>query len=93
MIAQSSVGMLSPGLMENCPTVDIPEQQLPTSENMIGLLLYCFSVLVINGLVYYYASIRSLSLWRTFSGRFFFYIGSAISRHGTIIEQHYSRRK
>ncbi len=41
---------------------------------------------------HYYASIRSLSLRLAFSGCFF-YIGSAISRYGTTIEQHYSRRK
>ncbi len=41
---------------------------------------------------YYYVSIRLLSLRRTFLGCFFD-IGSAISRCGTTIEPHYSRRK
>ncbi len=49
-------------------------------------------IVVENREPYYYASIRSLSLRYAILGRFF-NIGSAISRCGTTIEQHYSRRK
>ncbi len=60
---------------------------------MVALVSFQLSVTsLVSGTVYYYASIRSLSLPRAFLGCFFD-ISSAIFPCGITVEQHYSKRK
>ncbi len=67
--------------------------KVPNLPDIQSRLAYvsCVRQLEVSG-YFYYASIKLLSLWHTFS-RCFFDIGRAISRCSTTIEQHYSRCK